>query len=447
MQAVVPPTEALETNAIYCGDCNAVLSSFPDKSVDLIYADPPFYSGKPHERIWGDSAELRAFDDRRKGGIENYVLWMDPKLRECHRILKDTGSMYLHCDWHANAYLHILMDKIFIREVEDEIIWSYSKVGGTLKKFLKWHETIYRYTKTEDFTFNMDEVREPYSRWVLDSLKKDEKGYYYTRRLGRDPNIKRSGKTYINPKGKIPADVWELGTYTPSSAEALGYPTQKPEKLLSQIITVSSNPTDVVLDPFCGCGTAIAVAQKLGRRWIGIDISPTACKIMAKRMRALGVSIEEKDIIGLPRTVEELKMMEPFEFQNWVLQRLGGYANERKVGDKGIDGWLGDKPVQVKRWGHSVGRVEIDKFESAIRRENKHEGIFVAFEFGSGAQEAVAILKNKENFLIKLIKVSELVGDEKDKLALPALQNLQITDLATNLPSPLDSDKAKLATS
>jgi len=103
----------MEINAIYEGDNLEVLSKFPDNSVDLIYADPPFFSNKQYEIIWKDGAEIRAFEDRWKGGIENYIAWMEPRIREMHRVLKDTGSMYLHCDWHANAHLRILMDKIF----------------------------------------------------------------------------------------------------------------------------------------------------------------------------------------------------------------------------------------------------------------------------------------------------------------------------------------------
>src|SRR5256886_6896802 len=106
---------------------------------------------------------------------------------------------------------------------------------------------------------------------------------------------------------------------------------------------------DIVLDPFCGCGTAIAVAQKTGRRWVGIDVSPTACKVMVQRMKALGVSISERDIIGLPRSLVDVKSMQPFEFQNWVLQRLGGRVSERPVHDFGIDGWLSDRPVQDRK--------------------------------------------------------------------------------------------------
>ena len=136
-----------------------------------------------------------------------------------------------------------------------------------------------------------------------------------------------------NPKGKHPDDVLEIQPTMPSSKERWGYPTQKPEKLLEVLIKASSNKGDVVLDPMCGCGTAIAVASKLGRKWVGIDVSPTACKLMAKRMRSIGVKIAQDDIIGLPKTDAQIRDMEPFEFQNWVFQSIQGRVSSRLRGD------------------------------------------------------------------------------------------------------------------
>ncbi len=145
-----------KTNAIYCGDGQKVLfNHFPEKSIDLIYVDPPFFSNRKYEIIWGDGYELRAFEDRWKGGIENYICWMKPKLEECHRVLKDTGSMYLHCDWHANAHIRIMLDAIFGEEnFQNEIIWAYRTGGATQKRWSRKHDDIYFYTKTADYNFN-----------------------------------------------------------------------------------------------------------------------------------------------------------------------------------------------------------------------------------------------------------------------------------------------------
>jgi DNA modification methylase len=388
----------MQTNAIYCGDCQNVLGNtveFPDGSVDLIYIDPPFFSNKHYEVLWGDGYELRAFADRWKGGVENYIAWMDGKLRECYRVLKENGTMYLHCDWHANAHLRILMDKIFGEShFRNEIAWCYSGGGIPRSDFPRKHDTIFRYVKGTDPTFNTEYRR--YSQGIVP-----------THSTGEALDLKR---------GTPVTDWWtDIKIVTPYSAkrdEKLGYPTQKPEDLLKRIIKVSSNEGDVVLDAFCGCGTAIAVAHKEGRKWVGIDVSPTACKLMAKRMHSLGLSITEADIRGLPKTEAQLRAMEPFEFQNWVLQRLMGRVSAKKTGDLGIDGRLFDgSPVQVKQ-SEGVGRNVIDNFNSAILREKKTKGLVVALSFGSGAFEEVARLKNEGGVEITLKTLKELMEEE-----------------------------------
>ena len=234
-------------------------------------------------------------------------------------------------------------------------------------------------------------------------------------------NIMKDGKRYANMKGKIrplgdgkiPSDVWvDIPPLSCNERERLGYPTQKPEALLERIIKASSNPKSIVLDPMCGCGTAIAVAHKLDRRWIGIDVSPTACRVMVDRMRNMGVSIHVNDIFGLPRTLEELKAMEPFEFQNWVCKKLNARVSPKKSNDMGIDGWLFDgRPLQVKQ-SKNVGRNVIDNFETAIRRAKKKRGIIVAFSFGRGAYEEVARAKLHDELEIELKIVENMLEDE-----------------------------------
>jgi len=407
----------MEANIIYCGDNTEVLRrDILDNSIDLIYADPPFFSNKHYEIIWNDGYELRSFEDRWKGGIQNYVAWMEPRLRECHRILKNTGSMYLHCDWHANAHLRILMDKIFGEKLfRDSIVWHYSGWNKKNKyNFNSRHDTILFYAKTKEQIFHS------YARpWA----SKEEYVKIRKQKLRRDPKTKREyvlsdaggGKRvmrFIEDAMKIGAyvdDVWDIDKLNNSAKEALGYPTQKPEALLELIITASSDSFSVVLDPFCGCGTSIAVAHKLGRRWIGIDVSPTACKLMAKRMRSIGA--KGIKMIGMPRTIEELKALQPFEFQNWVFEKLHGRVNPRKVGDYGIDGWIElDVPTQVKQ-SEDVGRNVVDNFETAIRRMNKRKGVIVALSFGKGAYEEVARVKNEEGLEIKLKTVTEILKE------------------------------------
>jgi len=407
----------MKPNMIYNGDCQVVLGNsleFPDECIDFIYIDPPFFSKQQYEVLWKDGYELRAFEDRWKGGIENYIAWMEPKLRECYRVLKKTGSLYLHCDWHANSHLRILLDKIFPKKLRCEVIW-HKGFRGTERQ-ANWqqsHDTILFYTKTDTYTWNNQ-----YQGYADPDLKRynkiDENGRRYAliKRRKTDGTV-YYGKTYPKAQGKRINDVISIPLLSSTAKERLGYPTQKPEQLLEVLIKASSNPGDIVLDPMCGCGTTITVAQKLGRRWIGIDISPTACKLMVRRLRTIGVDITENSIIGLPKSLLELQALPPFEFQNWVIQKLMGRLSSKKSGDMGIDGYLFDgTPVQVKQ-SENISRNVVDNFETALRRAKKTHGIIVAFSFGRGAYEEVARAKNEEGLLIELKEVSELIKNQE----------------------------------
>jgi DNA modification methylase len=403
----------METNVIYCGDNTEVMRGYiPSGSVDLIYADPPFFSNRNYEVIWGDGYELRSFEDRWKGGIHNYIAWMKPRIQECHRVLKRTGSMYLHCDWHANAHLRLLMDKVFgENNFLNEIVWCY-EIGGKSKSYFgRKHDIIFFYAKKfGKHTFNVEDVKMPRKKGSHMKVGIDKNGRKYQEKRDR-----KTGKVYryYLDEGKIPDDFWiDIMQLNREDKERLGYPTQKPERLIERMVKASSNPMDIVLDPFCGCGTATSVAHKLGRRWVGIDVSPTACKLMAKRMRKLG--IKGVKVIGLPRTVKELKALQPFEFQNWVFEKLHGRVNPRKIGDYGIDGWVElDVPTQVKQ-SDDVGRNVVDNFETAIRRYGKKKGVIVAFSFTRGAYEEVArvrLLDEMRRLEIKLKTVEEILKE------------------------------------
>jgi DNA modification methylase len=467
-QILITTGKSLKTNAIYCGDCHHVLGNtneFPSECVDLVYVDPPFFSNRQYEVLWEDDYELQSFEDRWKGGIENYVSWMKEKIRDCHRILKESGSIYLHCDWHANHRLRTLLDEIFGESnFINEIIWKRTTSHGDTKQgakhFGRVHDTILLYTKNAKHQ-KWNQIYVPYSqgymdtyfkfvepktgrRYWLDNLTaakpggdtsypllgvKPPKGRYWAYSKANMEKLLKDGmviqtnpgtmpklKRYLDEARGIPIqDIWDdiqfLGSFKGKRSESLGYPTQKPEALLERIIKSSSNPGDVVLDPMCGCGTATAVAQKLGRKWVGIDVSPTACKLMVKRMRNLGVQISDKDIVDLPRTLPQVKAMQPFEFQNWVIERLTARPSRRKVGDMGIDGYLFDgSPIQVKQ-SESVGRNVIDNFEAAIRRAGKTKGIIVALSFGKGSYEEVARVKNANGVEIELKTVEDIMRE------------------------------------
>jgi hypothetical protein len=211
-----------------------------------------------------------------------------------------------------------------------------------------------------------------------------------------------------NPLGKLPDDVWVMQPIMPSSKERLGYPTQKPERLLERVLLAGANKGDTVLDPFCGCGTTIVVAERLGMNWIGVDISPTAIRVMKDRLARL--SVRDVELIGLPTTVSELRELRPVEFQNWVVRERFNGAVGPKGGDKGIDGYsfMLHEPIQVKQ-SEAVGRNVVDNFHAAMRRTNKKHGYIVAFSFGKGAYEEAAALKSREGLEIELITVEELL--------------------------------------
>ncbi len=386
----------MQTNEIYCGNAKEVLlNKFTAESVDLIYMDPPFFSNRNYELVWGNGFELKAYEDRWQGGIENYIAWMEPILMQCHRVLKPTGSLYLHCDWHACAHLRILLDRIFgERNFLNEIVWWYHDPAGTVKnRFKKKHDTILFFAKEyPKQTFNCDDVRTPYKEGTLNQ---DKEGY---RSFGRTVEC--------HPKGKIREDVWEVPIINSQSKERLGYPTQKPEALLEIILRASSNEGDVVLDPMCGGGTTLAVAQKLRRQWTGIDVSPLACKKTESRLRLLGASPK---LLGMPMSMKALRALQPFMFQQWVVEKLYAHPSRTKVGDMGIDGYMFDgTPIQVKQ-SEGVGRNVVDNFETAIRRLKKTSGTIIAFSFGKGAYEEIARAKNNDSLNINLMTIADIL--------------------------------------
>jgi hypothetical protein len=253
----------------------------------------------------------------------------------------------------------------------------------------------------------------------------------------------------IPPKGKVPAlkryldaskgvplqSVWDdLSPVNSQAKESLGYPTQKPLALLERIIKSSSNPDDLVLDAFCGCGTALVAAENLGRQWIGIDVSPTACRVMAKRLQDVCKLREGKDFVvrDLPRSEKQLREMPPFEFENWAVIALGGIPNKAQVGDMGIDGKIfpvsavpsSDKgkqgaldfmdvwyPIQVKQ-KDKAGRPDIDSFEAVMTRENRTKGFFVSFAFSRDALTEISSFFRKSGKVIVPLTVKEILDEE-----------------------------------
>lgn len=414
----------LQTNVIYCGDNLIKLKNLPDNSVDVVYVDPPFNSNRHYELFWGDKREKVAFDDR-FGDPLNYINWMEPRLHEIRRVLKPTGSFFFHCDWHICHYIKVLLDQIFgIDNFRNEIIWCYNRPGNSrMKNFTRSHDTILYYVKSKKTPFYADPVRRPYSQ---SSLARE--GYSKT---GISGEFKEK-VCVLNPNGKFPPDWWDdIPPLRPNSKERIGYPTQKPVSLIDRILLCSSVEGDIVLDAFCGCGTTLESSHKLKRKWIGIDISPTACRVMSHRLFEKVGLVEGQDFIirDLPKTEDELRRMHHYDFQNWAVTALGGITNG-KGADKGIDGkvYLIDGeypnlfsrmnsffPVQVKQ-RDKVGRPDVDSFETVLRREKKVEGFIVAFSFSKESYKEVSRASSEDNLNIHLVTVQNLIERAESSL-------------------------------
>ena len=416
---------------------------------------------------------------------------MRPRCEQLARVLKKTGSFYYHCDWHASHYVKVMLDQIFgENQFQAEIIWKRATAKSlAFRGYPNNHDSIFYYTGgSKDFAWNR-----PFSEYDLDDLDEktaskychqDPDGRRFTLGDLTNPNPNRPNLTYeflghtkvwrwtkermeeafaaglvVQPStGAIPRvkrylderegrsldTVWtDIPPINSQAAERLGYPTQKPLALLDRIVSASSNENDIVLDAFCGCGTAIVAAQKLKRQWIGIDISPTACRVMAKRLKDKKVCAlpENEDLwaIGrgfivrdLPWTEEKLRELPPFEFENWAVIALGGRKNKAQVGDKGIDGRIfpvsaldnvkeasADElkleerfyAMQVKQ-KDKAGRPDIDAFETAMRRAKCEKGFFVSFDYSSDAMREIDRFFREEHRIIVPITVRDILDEE-----------------------------------
>jgi len=418
----------LNVNKLILGDNLEILKTFPDNYVDLIYLDPPFFSNRNYEVIWGDAGEIRSFQDRWSGGMDHYIGWLYERVEQMHRVLKPTGSIYLHCDWHADAYIRVnILDKIFgSKYYLNSIVWCYSIGGKSKKKFGQKHDTIYFYSKGKDYIFNEKAASVPRKANTHMKLKIDTDGREYQEKT--DAKTGKIYKYYVD-EGKIAEDYWiDIETLNRDAKERIGYPTQKPEALLERIIKTSSNKGDIVLDPFVGGGTTIAAAEKLGRQWIGIDQSVQAIKVTEFRLeRQYGASEEQAALFTAPYTVHLYKYdkdtlfnEDPFKFETWIIQQFGGIPQNKKGGDAGVDGKTKEGiPIQVKQ-SKNIGVNVVKNFSVSAKQYNKilfeknvsdkkPVGYVIAFSFGKGAIEEAARLKNSEKIIIKLVTVEEIV--------------------------------------
>ena len=428
---------------LYAADCLAILddeAALPTHSVDLIYLDPPFNSNSRYNlpfkgrdkaarpvEAFSDTWHWRAEDKailhdldanprtrplaavvkfaqtveqmsgRRasKSSLSAYLLSMAIRLLPMRRVLKDSGSIYLHCDPTASHYLKLLMDAIFgHKNFRNEIVWCYTGNSTPKSNFLSKHDIILFYAKSKSASFNPQHV--PYSAATLRRYNHiDEDGRRYKM------SSLRNGleKIYIKD-GKPLEDWWADIPVIRSKKERLGYPTQKPLALLERIIKASSRPGDLVLDPFCGCGTTIHAAEQLKRRWIGIDISPFATGLMRERIVDHFPAIQKSQIAlrGTPDTVaaaQALAQRDQFEFEKWVCGTIGAEGMFHEPGTRGADGGVDGllkfyplrpdkklKPeyaiVQVK--GGRVSPDSVRALRETVARFEVKAGVLVCFE-------------------------------------------------------------------
>ena len=419
------------TNQLYFGDNLSVLREhIPDESVDLIYLDPPFNSNATYnvlfkERSGEDSAaQITAFDDTWHWTMDSerayqevvtdgpdklgkllqamrdflgqndmmaYLTMMAQRMVELHRVLKPTGTIYLHCDPTASHYLKLLMDSVFRNDnFLNELVWYYRGAGVPKAARARRHDILLWYAKQAGkHWFNPDPIRQPYAEATIERFSH----YIGNVRGGSD-----FGPQSLNPKGKHPDDViTNIQPIAPSAKARLGYPTQKPEELLVGIIDSSSQQGDVVLDPFCGCGTTVAVAERLKRKWIGIDITHVAISLMKYRLHdTFGDELSDYDVIGIPRDVASARALAQdsnndgrYQFEYWALGFVDARpATGKKGADSGIDGYINffdDNSgkarriiVQVKS-GH-VNRGMIATLKGDMDREDAAVGIFITLE-------------------------------------------------------------------
>jgi site-specific DNA-methyltransferase (adenine-specific) len=350
--------QKMEFNKIIHGNSVEKLKEIEEDKIDLIYFDPPFFTQRKHSLSNKDNSKTYEFSDKYES-IDDYLSLVESVLIESKRVLKNTGSVFLHCDKTASHNIRVVLDKIFGREnFQSEIIWSYKRWSNSKKGLLNSHQVIFFYSKTENFKFNT--IYTGYSATTnLDQILQDRE---------RDVNGKSTYKRDENgnivigkeKKGVPLSDVWEIPYLNPKAKERTGYPTQKPVLLLNQIINIVTDEGDLVLDPFCGSGTTCVSAKLLKRRYIGIDISQDAVDLANTRLDEMIVT--ESSLLNKGSD----DYLEKSEKELAILSNINAFPVQR---NSGIDGFLKDHfegtPVPVKI------QNEYETLEDAIEKLEK----------------------------------------------------------------------------
>jgi site-specific DNA-methyltransferase (adenine-specific) len=330
-----------EINKIFHGNCIEKLEGFSSSSIDLIYFDPPFFTQKTHSLSSRDHSKTYQFEDR-YSSLEEYLSLIEKALVQSKRLLKDTGSVFLHCDKTASHNIRVVLDKVFGRNnFQSEIVWSYKRWSNAKKGLLNSHQIIFFYSKTDEFKFNT--LYKEYSPTtnldqILQERERNEKGKSAYKR-DKDGNIV-IGKV---KKGVPLSDVWEIPYLNPKAKERTGYPTQKPVLLLNQLLKIATDEGDLVLDPFCGSGTTCVSAKLLNRNYIGVDISEEAVNLAKSRL--VDMVITDSNLLNKGND----EYLEKTEKELAILSHVNAFPVQRNAG---IDGFLKEyfdgSPVPVK---------------------------------------------------------------------------------------------------
>ena len=467
-------------STLYYGDNLAILKEhIPDNSIDLIYLDPPFNSKANYNILFEEEsgaqskAQITAFEDtwhwteeaehtyqeimetataeivemmrafRQFIGSNDmlaYLTMMCVRLIELKRVLNDTGSIYLHCDATASHYLKILMDAIYgSKNFRNEIIWCYRRYTAVSNRFQKLHDVILFYANTEKTIFNQIYIPYGEKSGKKDShYKQDENGKWFRWQKRKDTE---PYKVYLSEGVRV-GDWWDIPIINASAKERLGYPTQKPQQLLERIIQASSNTGDTILDAFCGCGTTIIAAEKLKRKWIGIDITHLAINLMKYRLKNMYNLLPKKDykLVGEPADYEgakELASQNRYQFEWWAISLIHArpYGDKKKGADSGIDGYLyfvdtADNKykraiVQVKSGHVSVNHIR--DLGHVIDRENAEIGIYITLEEPTKPMITEAVGKgfyhsqewNKDYPRIQILTIRQLLEGNEPNIPHP----------------------------
>ena len=453
----------LEPNRLIWGDNLHVMRQMPSESVDLIYIDPPFFSQRDYNVIWGDDNEKRSFSDIWEGGLDGYLIWLNARLYEMRRLLKPTGSIYVHCDWHASHYIKVEMDKILgYDNFRNAITWDKRGIGrkSRIGQFPRDSEVLLYYAFSEErvyyqqiFEENIPKVLKKNGTLGLPKgYSRDEVGrVFWTSPPGdySDESIRRlrsEGRIHDTRTGnvrikyfagetdthiivpRIATDVWRDVPDTVRQAQPVGYPTEKPTRLIERVIRASSNEGDTVLDAFVGGGTTPVVAQRLGRRWIAVDQSRVAVAVTAERLKAAAAERGLEDAPIPDFTVEHwgvyeaerLAAMPSDQFRKFVLACYDARIPSGEVGIHGYKGARARVPVWVGSPGLTarVTAAEVNDFAQAVSDLDRYrsdealrDGVMLAWGFAPDAVRVAEELREREALQLAFVRLEQVRVD------------------------------------